>query len=58
MPRAHETPVFVDAAIGQISKEMTTAPSDGEKLAIHIADYVRARTFDGSGWEFGSGTDF
>jgi hypothetical protein len=57
MPRAHETPVFVDAAIGQISKEMTTAPSDGEKLAIHIADCIRAHTFDGSGRKVGSGPD-
>ena len=49
VPRAHQAPGLVNAAIGQVTAEVPAAPSDREKIPVGVADGIPAGSFHGSG---------
>src|SRR5581483_5353200 len=47
VPRADQTPVVVDRAVGQVGAQVSAPAGDGEVIAV-VADGVRTVALDGS----------
>ena len=58
MPGTHETPVFVDAAIGEVGEEVATPSRHGEQLTVGVADGIATGSSHGSGSQLGRRSDF